>query len=205
MKVDTFYFNDISDYDDIIEYISNNIDAKYYGIGKNSISISKFVNYLKVVIKSYIRIKYKKNVNVILTLQREDEKLVNNYNETNGNIRIRLSNEKIGNILDGNYPRFVEYLNELFDQLETELTCENKFNFNDYLNVQLTTLTELAFQELKAGFTISYLKRNVLKKESWIKLAQKSSIFNDYYIAYMEQRIPKSLFYLFIKTINDML
>ena len=69
MKVDTFSFNDISDYDDIIEYISNNIDAKYYGIGKNSISISKFVNYLKVVIKSYIRIKYKKNVNVILTLQ----------------------------------------------------------------------------------------------------------------------------------------
>ena len=32
MKIDTFYFNDISDYNDIIEYLTNNIEMKYYGI-----------------------------------------------------------------------------------------------------------------------------------------------------------------------------
>ena len=205
MKIDTFYFNDISDYNDIIEYLTNNIEMKYYGIGKNSISISQFVNYLKTVIKSYIRLKFKRNVNIILTLQKDEERLVNNYNENNESIRIRLSNEKIGGILDGSYPRYHEYMNELFDQLETEMTCEKKFDFNDYLSIQLNTLKDIAMNELKKSFTVSYLKRNILKKESWVKLAGKSSVFNDYYKAYMENRISKSLFYLFLKSLNDML
>ena len=54
MKIDAFYFNDLSDYDDILEYLCSSIESKYYGVGKNSISISQFINFLKQVIKIYI-------------------------------------------------------------------------------------------------------------------------------------------------------
>ena len=158
MKIDAFYFNDLSDYADIIEYLWSSIDEKFYGVGNNSISISRFLNYLKQVLKTYIRLKYNKNINIILVLQKTDEKLVSNNSNSTDRIKIRLSNDKIKKILDGQYPNFNEYIQELFDQLDTELTCQNKFNFNEYLTIQLNNLTTLAVAELRGSFTKRYLK-----------------------------------------------
>ena len=53
MKVDAFYLNDISNYDDIVEYICSTIDEKFYGIGKNSISVSRLISFLKKSLKIY--------------------------------------------------------------------------------------------------------------------------------------------------------
>ena len=205
MKIDAFYFNDLSDYDDILEYLCSSIESKYYGVGKNSISISQFINFLKQVIKIYIKLKYNKNLTVVLTLQRIEEKLVSNISDKPNQIRIRLSNDKIGDILNGTYPNFEDYIQELLDQLETEITSQNGFNFNEYLNIQVNGLVNIAMTELKASFSTEYLRENIIKKESWIKLAEKSSVFNDYYTAYMENSNNKKMFYNFLKLLVNML
>lgn len=68
MKVDAFYLNDISNYDDIVEYICSTIDEKFYGIGKNSISVSRLISFLKKSLKIYIKLKYQKDIHIIMTL-----------------------------------------------------------------------------------------------------------------------------------------
>ena len=57
MKISTFYLNDISEYEDISEYIYKQISKKYFGVGVNSISISRLVSSLRKIIKTYIKLK----------------------------------------------------------------------------------------------------------------------------------------------------
>lgn len=196
MKIESFYLNDISEYDDIAEYINSTIQDKFYGVGKNSISVTRLISFLKKALKIYIKLKYQNDINIIMTLPSIDKKIVSH---DDGNVRIRLSYEKISNILNGNYDNYIEYIQEIIDQLETEITSKNKFNFNEYLYKQLNGLIEVALLELKCKFSNEYLKENIIKKESWIKLAQASNVFNDYYMAYMNNSKNKELFFNFLK------
>ena len=198
MKVAEFYLNDISQYDDISEYLRCTIEDKFYGIGKNSISISRFTTYIKKALKTYIKLKYDKTVSVIITFTSSNEKIVSNDNKNI--VRLRVSYDVISGILNGDYPLYSNFINELLDQLETELNG-NTFKFNEYLALQMNSLTTIAAMELKSNYSSSYLQKNIVKKESWIKLSEKSSVFNDYYKAYMENSISKESFYAFLKSL----
>lgn len=202
MKVAEFYLNDISQYDDISEYLKCTIEDKFYGIGKNSISISRFTSYIKKALKTYIKLKYEKNVSIIITFTSSDEKIVSNDNKNI--VRLRVSYDVISGILNGEYSSYGNFINELLDQLETELNG-NTFKFNEYLVLQMNSLVTIAAMELKSNYSSTYLQKNIVKKESWIKLSEKSSVFNDYYKAYMENSISRECFYKFLKSLIVMI
>lgn len=201
MKVDAFYLNDISNYDDIVEYICSTINEKFYGIGKNSISVSRLISFLKKSLKIYIKLKYQKDIHIIMTLPNMDEKIVLHDIRNDDRVKIRLSYEKITNILNGRFPELYDYVQEIVEQLETELTSNSKFSFIEYLTVQLDGLSNIAIMELKGNFSSAFLKENIIKKESWLKLSQNSTIFKDYYTAYMDSSKNKELFYAFLKAL----
>ena len=198
MKVVEFYLNDISEYDDISEYLRNTIEEKFYGVGKNSIAISKFTTFLKRALKTYIRVKYDKDVIIIMTFTSSDEKIVSNDNKKI--VRLRVSYDVLTSILTGENHLYTDFIQELLDQLETELNG-NTFKFNEYLTLQINSLVTIAATELKGNYTDSNLKNDIVNKECWIKLSEKSTVFNDYYKAYMESSISKSVFYSFLKAL----
>lgn len=201
MKVSSFYLNDISNYDDIVGYLTETIEEKFYGIGKNSISISKFITFLKKAIKIYIRIKYQKDTTIIITLPTIDEKLIQHDSMNDSVIKIRLLYENVVSILNGQYPGFREYIEELIEQLDIEITSNNKFSFIQYLQTQLDNMVDVALIELRASFSEEYLKTNIIQKDCWVKLSQQSSVFKDYYLNYMENPSNKKLFFSFLKAI----
>lgn len=201
MKVSSFYLNDISNYDDIVGYLTETIEEKFYGIGKNSISISKFITFLKKAIKIYIRIKYQKDATIIITLPTIDEKLIQHDSMNDSVIKIRLLYENVVSILNGQYPGFREYIEELIEQLDIEITSNNKFSFIQYLQTQLDNMVDVALIELRASFSEEYLKTNIIQKDCWVKLSQQSSVFKDYYLNYMENSSNKKLFFSFLKAI----
>lgn len=201
MKIESFYLNDISNYDDIVEYINTTIDNKFYGVGKNSISISRLISFLKKSLKIYINLKYQKNLNIIMTLPSMDEKIIIHDIRNDDKVKIRLSYDKISSILNGEYEDYINYIQEIIDQLETEITSNNKFSFTEYLIVQLEGLSNMALAELRGVYSSEFLKENIVKKESWIKLSQSSNVFKDYYTAYMDNPKNKGLFYAFLKSL----
>lgn len=201
MKVDAFYLNDISNYDDIVEYICSTIDSKFYGIGKNSIAISRIISFLKKSLKIYIKLKYQKDINIIMTLPSMDERIVLHDIRDDDRVKIRLNYEKISNILNGQFPNLYDYIQEIVEQLEIELTSNNKFSFTEYLTTKIDGLSNMALAELRGNFSTEYLKENIINKESWLKLSQNSTVFKDYYTAYMDSSKNKELFYTFLKSL----
>lgn len=199
MKVSSFYLNDLTDYNDIIEYLVSTIEDKFYGVGKNSISLSKFIHFIKKSLKCYIRLKYQKDINIIMTLPHIDEKLIYHDKNNDNLVKIRLSSDKVYNILNGEYANFEDYVYEIIEQLDTEITTDGKFSFNSYLTTQLNNMVDVALMELKSAYSDEFLKNNIIKKESWIKLSQHSAVFKDYYIQYMENPNNKKLFFTFLK------
>ena len=198
MKISSFYLNDISNYDDIVDYITDTIYKKFYGIGKNSIAISKLVTFIKKSIKTYIRLKYQKQLKVIITFPKSETRAVYQDDKLDSNlVRIRLNYDIISSILYGQYDAIKEYINELFEQLETEITDANKFSFSEYLTVQLNSMVEVA----KIEININKERDNIVKKENWIKYAQQSTVFNDYYKLYVESPANKKLFFTFLKAL----
>ena len=57
MKVSTFYMADISEYDNFIEKLYNDIQKKFVGKGINSILISRFISYLRKEFSIYASFK----------------------------------------------------------------------------------------------------------------------------------------------------
>lgn len=198
MKISSFYLNDISNYEDIVEYITDTIYNRFYGIGKNSIAITKLITFIKSSIKTYIRLKYQKQIRVIVTFPKSDTRMV--YQDDNLDdklVRIRLNYETVSSILLGQYEGIREYINELFDQLETEITNGNKFSFSEYLTVQMSSMVDVAKIELN----IDKVREDIVKKDKWVKFAQQSTVFNDYYKLYLESPSNKKLFFTFLKSL----
>lgn len=196
MKISSFYLNDSANYEDVVEYITNTINEKFYGVGKNSIAFTRFVSFIKKSIKTYIRLKYQKQLKIIITFPKTETKMIYQDDYLDSNlVRIRMNYEIVSSILYGEYDDVKGYITELFDQLETEITNDNKFNFSEYLTIQLDSLVEIAKIELN----INMVREDIVKKENWVKFSQQSSVFNDYYKIYMESPSNKKLFFTFLK------
>ena len=58
MKISSFYYNDMSEYDNFLEKFIRDIDAMFYGRGYNSVNIGRFINFFRTEITKYIDIKY---------------------------------------------------------------------------------------------------------------------------------------------------
>lgn len=198
MKISTLYLNDISEYEDISEYLYQQV-KKYYGVGVNSISISRLISLFKKILKTYIKLKYQKNIKLIITIPKIDEKIVNNDDMNNNIVKLRLSYNNVVNILNGIHTNLSGYVDEIIEQLDIELTSNNKFSFINYLTIQMDMLCDISINELKSTYETNLLKEMIVKKDSWIKLSQQSSIFKDYYISYMENPNNKKLFFSFLR------
>jgi hypothetical protein len=199
MKLSSLYIKDIDSYEDIIDKIVSDIDDKFVGVGDNSISISKFSTYLRTVISNYLRLHYKKNYRVIITMPRVDEKLVLKDDLAKDTIKIRLLKDRVTSILNGSCNNLREYVYELIDQLDTELNHNKKFNFKDYLILQLDGFVILSASELIANFNKEYLLGALLNRQEWSKLANKSAIFNEYYNAQLINEDNRVWFARFLK------
>lgn len=196
MKISSFYLNDVSNYEDIVEYITNTIDNKFYGVGKNSISFTRLISFIKQSITAFVRLKYQKHIKVIVSFPKSETKIAYQDEYLDRNlVKIRLNYDIIRLILLGEYDNIKEYIKEIFEQLETEITDNNKFSFTEYLTVQMNSMVEIAKIELN----INEIRDDIIKKEKWIKFAQQSSVFNDYYKLYMESPSNKKLFFTFLK------
>jgi hypothetical protein len=205
MKISTFYLNDISEYEDISEYIYKQISKKYFGVGVNSISISRLVSSLRKIIKTYIKLKYQKNISVVITIPRIEEKLISNNSLNNDIVKLRLSYDNVIKILNGTHSDIREYIDKIIEQLDIELTSNNRFSFIGYLNVQMKMLCDICMNELKLAYNSETLKDMIVKKDCWIKLSQQSSVFKDYYMQYMESSNNKNLFYTFLKELSKII
>jgi hypothetical protein len=198
MKISSLYLNDVSNYEDIVQYMTNTIMDKFYGIGKNSIAFTKLITFIKKSIKIYIRLKYQKNIKVIISFPTSDSKIVyhDNYSDTNL-VRIRLQYDIINSILYGECNNLEEYISDIFEQLETEITNDNKFSFSEYLTIQMDSMVQIAKIELN----INNNRDEIIKRENWLKFSLQSSVFNDYYKLYLESPSNKKLFYTFLKNL----
>ena len=198
MKISSFYLMNIDDYNDIIVKITNDIEEKFYGVGKSSLSIGHFISYLREVLFNYLKLKYHKNYKVILTLPKIDEKLAIKEDCTDDVIKINLNRDKIIGILTGDYYDYEDYVNEIIDQVETELTSIKKFNFKDYLVIQLDGLALVAQNEL-SKLDKEYVLKALLDKKEWLNLSKSSAIFNEYYNALLMSDENKVIFARFLK------
>lgn len=199
MKISSFYLADISEYEDITNYICNIIWNKYYGVGVSSVSICRLMATLRKIIKTYVKLKYQKNISLITVISRFEEKLISNDSMNDGIVKLRISYDNVSDILNGKHQNLRAYIEEIIEQLETELTYNNKFSFTNYLSVQIDMLTEICLNELKLNYSDKELKEMIIKKDCWIKLSQQSSIFKDYYTSYMENKNNKKLFFTFLR------
>lgn len=198
MKISSFYLMNIDDYNDIIVKITKDIEEKFYGIGKSSLSIGHFISYLREVLFNYLKLKYKKNYKVILTLPTIDEKLAYKEDYADNVIRIKLNRDKIVSILEGDYYEYDDYINEIIDQVETELTSRKKFNLKDYLVIQMDGLVIVAQNEL-SKLDKEYVLKAILDKKEWNTLTKTSAIFNEYYNAHLLCEENKVIFARFLK------
>lgn len=194
MKISSFYISTENNID-VIDFIISEIEDKFLGIGYNSIAISRFMTFLKKSIHSFILSKYNKDLKIILTLPRVDEKLIIKDNYDTDIIKIRLSHDRIKSILNNEDIDYKDYISEIFDQIETEMTSINKFSFIEYLTLQIDSLSTICISELKSSFTNQELEEKIINSDSWVELSQKSSIFCDYYTKYLENKNNKKLFY----------
>lgn len=204
MKVSSFYLTDISEYDNFITKIVNDIKYNFYGKGVNSITISKLISYLRTELTGYASLKFGKNTIVLVNLPRVDRYLIEKTVENDKDkIKIRLNYDKIKNILCGNYDEYYEYIEEIITQFEDYLQKENTFVFDQYLVVQLDNLSNICAIELSSKIDINTIKKYLIKPYGWIRLARQSSIFNDYYTIFKQDKnMYSKLFSQFLKNIG---
>lgn len=201
MKISSFYYNDMSDYDNFLEKFINDIDEKFFGTGYSSLNIGRFINFFRTEITKYIDIKFQKKVHLVVLLPKNDqpfiEKSLKNQKEE---IKIYLSYDKIKDLLNGEYFEYQEYIEMLLEQIDSEVNQEITNDFNDYLIIQMKQLSELCYGELSSVYSQSFIQNNLKKPYSWMKLARQSAIFNDYYNYYKQDKMAhKEDFLRFLK------
>ena len=201
MKISSFYYNDMSEYDNFLEKFVKDINEKFYGTGYSSLNIGRFINFFRTEITKYIDIKFQKKVHLIVLLPKNDqpfiEKSLNNCKEE---IKIYLSYDRVKDLLNGKDYDYQEYIEMLLEQIDTEVNQEITTDFNDYLIIQMKNLSNICYGELSQVYSQSFLENNLKKPSSWIKLARQSSVFNDYYNYYKQDKeAHKNDFLRFLK------
>jgi hypothetical protein len=76
MKISSFYYNDMSDYDNFLEKFINDIDEKFFGTGYSSLNIGRFINFFRTEITKYIDIKFQKKVHLVVLLPKNDQPFI---------------------------------------------------------------------------------------------------------------------------------
>lgn len=200
MKVSTFYMADISEYDNFIEKLYNDIQKKFVGKGINSILISRFISYLRKEFSIYASFKLNKKTNIIIIIPRISTNLIEKTIHNNiEQIKIRVEYNKLKEILSGQCENLEDYINELVEQFKEYVIDKPSLNFSKYLYLQIDNLVDICYNELISIYQPKIIYENLMKNKGWIILSRKSSIFNDYYNLFQQNKIEnKNIFYNFL-------
>ena len=206
MKISTFYLTDISEYDNFIKKLVEEIDANFYNKGCTPIYRSKIITYLKKELTYYAKIKFNKNVVVCVNLPRIEKNLIEkNIKNDKKYISIRLNYEKIKQILEGDYNNYEEYMEEIIEQFNSAIQEIETFDFDNYLIYQMDNLVNICVSELLSKLNKHYVLNNIVISSGWIKLSRYSSIFKDYYNLYCQDKQQYSnIFCKFLKKIANL-
>lgn len=201
MKISTFYLTDISEYDDFINKLYNDINENFFNTGFSLLNISRFINFFRLEVLKYIKIKYDIKYHLIVLIPRNDkeliEKTIENKIET---MTICLNYEIIKGILEGNNNDYITYLNNIIEQVNICLNDNSTHSFSEYLVIQMKNLSKICCNELKTIYSKDYLQHNLKQPKSWKNIARQSTIFNDYYVFLKEDiDLNKKYFVQFIK------
>ena len=203
MKISQLDISIPEDYDNFAEKLIENIRKNFFDKGYNSILLAKFISYLRKEFFLYAKLKFNKDINVKILMPRVEskfiEKTIKNKKEE---IILRYPHQKALDILNGYNEDFQDDIYELIQQFETFTLSNQTEQFNKYLISQIITLSELSYNELKSFFTNDIIKRNLVKQEGWKRLSKKSSIFNDYYNLFnQDKNVNSKVFSTFLKNI----
>ena len=202
MKVSTFYMADISEYDNFIEKLYNDIQKKFVGKGINSILISRFISYLRKEFSIYASFKLNKKTNIIIIIPRISTNLIEKTIHNNiEQIKIRVEYNKLKEILSGQCENLEDYINELVEQFKEYVIDKPSLNFSKYLYLQIDNLVDICYNELISIYQPKIIYENLMKNKGWIILSRKSSIFNDYYNLFQQNKIEienKNIFHNFL-------
>lgn len=200
MKVSTFYMADISEYDNFIEKLYNVIQKKFVGKGINSILISRFISYLRKEFSIYASFKLNKKTNIIIIIPRISTNLIEKTIHNNiEQIKIRVEYNKLKEILSGQCENLEDYINELVEQFKEYVNDKPSLNFSKYLYLQIDNLVDICYNELISIYQPKIIYENLMKNKGWIILSRKSSIFNDYYNLFQQNKIEnKNIFHNFL-------
>ena len=200
MKVSTFYMADISEYDNFIEKLFNEINKKFVGKKINSILISRFISYLRKEFSIYASFKLNKKTNIIIIIPRISTNLIEKTIHNNiEQIKIRVEYNKLKEILSGQCENLEDYINELVEQFKEYVNDKPSLNFSKYLYLQIDNLVDICYNELISIYQPKIIYENLMKNKGWIILSRKSSIFNDYYNLFQQNKIEnKNIFHNFL-------
>jgi hypothetical protein len=200
MKVSTFYMADISEYNNFIEKLYNDIQKKFVGKGINSILISRFISYLRKEFSIYASFKLNKKTNIIIIIPRISTNLIEKTIHNNiEQIKIRVEYNKLKEILSGQCENLEDYINELVEQFKEYVNDKPSLNFSKYLYLQIDNLVDICYNELISIYQPKIIYENLMKNKGWIILSRKSSIFNDYYNLFQQNKIEnKNIFHNFL-------
>lgn len=206
MKISSFYLNDISEYDNFIEKFIEDVDMKFYGTGHNSLNIGRFINFFRTEVTKYIRLKFNKKVHIVLTLPKNNLELIEKKSTSSQEqIQICLNYDNIKDILNGEYTDYPEYITMLVEQIDATVNAEPTHDFTDYLVLQMNNLVQICYGELSSVYSQDFIKNNIKKPQSWVKLARQSAIFNDYYDFFKQDKENhKECFLMFLKKLYIM-
>lgn len=191
---------DISEYDNFIEKLYNDIQKKFVGKGINSILISRFISYLRKEFSIYASFKLNKKTNIIIIIPRISTNLIEKTIHNNiEQIKIRVEYNKLKEILSGQCENLEDYINELVEQFKEYVNDKPSLNFSKYLYLQIDNLVDICYNELISIYQPKIIYENLMKNKGWIILSRKSSIFNDYYNLFQQNKIEnKNIFHNFL-------
>ena len=93
----------------------------------------------------------------------------------------------------------------LVEQIDSTVNAEPTHDFTDYLVLQMNNLVQICYGELSSVYSQDFIKNNIKKPQSWVKLARQSAIFNDYYDFFKQDKENhKECFLMFLKKLYIM-
>ena len=93
----------------------------------------------------------------------------------------------------------------LIEQIDSVVNTEPTHDFTDYLILQMNNLVQICHGELSVVYSTEFLKNNIKKADSWIKLSRQSTIFNDYYNFFKQDKVShKECFIAFLKKLYSL-
>lgn len=203
MKISQLDIAISEDYDNFAEKMIETINEEYYGIGYNSISMTKFLNYLRKEFYLYAKLKFKKDIIVKVIFPSVQKRFIEkSIVDKKEEISLRITSEKIKNILNAIDSEYEDTIYDLVHQFESYMIEDKSIDYRKYLISQMDSLSMICANELRLEYPNETIKRNLIKPEGWRRLSKKSSIFNDYYKLFNQDKEKfEKIFMHFLKNI----